>query len=79
MSFSIILLAGCAATILDYQRASTGRVPCSPTEIEISNIDKFNLGSTWVATCKGKKYYCTSKATSTGSGGFTSQTACAPE
>jgi hypothetical protein len=58
---------------------SSGRIGCSPDEIEISEPKRRGdaggglLAETWLATCRGRTYRCTSVA------GSPPDVACAPK
>jgi hypothetical protein len=55
-------------------RASTGKIGCDESDINISNDNFDDLGTrTWVATCRGKRYQCS--RTHLGKGGDISCTA----
>lgn len=57
-----VVLSACADLqgILDQSKKSVSstKIGCHPNEIEISNAAGTMTTSTWVATCKGQKYYC---------------------
>lgn len=52
------LTAGCYTP----QKLSLGSVPCYEDDIEIAE-EKSSFGSphTWIAICKGKRYYCSAR------------------
>jgi hypothetical protein len=54
---------GCAKQPETLQLYSSGRIGCSPDEIEISEAKHRVTGGvtadTWLATCRGKTYRCT--------------------
>lgn len=64
-------LAACVS-VGTYQRYSSGSVGCPPNEIGISDQSERFVGSTWTATCRGKRFYCSVPA---GGGSAT----CTPE
>lgn len=64
-------LAACVATST-YQRYSSGSVGCPPNEIAITDASERFVGSTWTATCRGQRFYCSVPA---GGGAAT----CTPE
>ena len=53
----MLIELGCATTGT-YQNASAGFVGCPPDQIKISDTSSGFGASSWVAECKGKKYYC---------------------
>ena len=55
---SSVLLVGCHAP----QKLTLGSVPCYEDEIEIIEEDaSFGSPHTWIAVCKGKRYYCSAR------------------
>ncbi|MBI2395943.1 MAG: hypothetical protein HYV09_40640 [Deltaproteobacteria bacterium] len=63
---------GCMANL---KAASSGKIGCSPSSIEIED-DKEDWGSrTWTATCKGQRYFCSATAT----GRSSADISCTPE
>jgi hypothetical protein len=64
MRSCLILLAlvfpACAG-VSSYARATAGRVGCPAGEIEISETEDDQAGPrSWVASCQGKRYACSS-------------------
>ena len=56
-------LVGCTS-IAEYQRESSGRVGCAPSDIQITDVNRPIVGSTsWTVDCKGDKYYCVKTGT----------------
>ncbi len=53
------------ASMGTYQSMTSGKVGCSPAEIQIKDIkSNYVMGiATWSADCKGLTYYCSSTAT----------------
>jgi hypothetical protein len=63
-----VLVSGCATK--GYLRSvSAGHVGCLPDEIVISDEETDLLaGTTWIATCKGRRFVCSSYRTGEKSG-----------
>lgn len=55
---------------------SSGYVGCDPSEIQVSDVRAAQGRSTWVATCKGRPFYCSSLSILT-SGGAAISMSCA--
>ena len=56
-------LCGCVS-LRTVQNLSSGKIGCPPDEIKITNLQPPGLSPmTWVAECKGIKYYCTESVT----------------
>ena len=62
MAATLVTISGCSTTA-GLKQVSSGRVGCMPAEVEISNNEQSMMGQTWVATCKGKKFTCSSSIT----------------
>jgi hypothetical protein len=70
----IIMATGCATGF--YKSSSSGQIGCPEDQIEISDVSSQLRGQTWIATCKGRRFYCNS----TSSGGMGSnQITCKEE
>jgi len=54
--------------------ASSGKVGCSPSNIQISDDEQGWGSRTWTATCNGRRYYCSATA----AGKNSSDISCAP-
>ena len=55
----VMAVSGCMS-IGTAQRISSGKIGCPPNEIIITNFQQPIISPiTWVAECKGKKYFCT--------------------
>jgi len=71
----IIFLLGCVSKS-GLRQVSAGHIGCSHNNITIldykSNL--LNTSSTWVATCKGKRFICSSYAT-----GYSGEVKCVQE
>lgn len=54
--FSALLLGGCATP----QTLSSSKIGCAPDDITITDQHlAYGVGmTTWIATCKGKRYVC---------------------
>jgi hypothetical protein len=50
--------ATACVTTLTYQRYSSGSVGCPPAEVEISDQQESMTSSSWTATCRGQRFYC---------------------
>ena len=78
-SFSVIgvvialSLAGCSTA---YKSYTSGQIGCAEDAIEITNLDQGLYNSTWVATCKGKRFFCSQTG---GSGTTVKQVTCKEE
>lgn len=76
-----VSLLGCSTRGL--QVIASGKIGCPPDEIEISNVDTGYSASTWTATCRGVRHFCSSYVSnpiSAPPGAFgTSSTSCEPE
>lgn len=58
---ALFTIFGCAGGW--YKQQSSGQIGCPEDQIEVSNVDQGMTTKTWVATCKGKKFYCSSSST----------------
>lgn len=61
MRFLLVLVAvltSACVTVGTYQRYSSGSVGCPPGEVAISDQSETFVGSTWTATCRGQRFYC---------------------
>jgi hypothetical protein len=58
----VMMTTGCATGF--YKSSSSGQIGCSQDQIEISNVSSQLRGQTWVATCKGRRFYCNSTSSS---------------
>jgi len=58
---TIFAISGCA---MHSEKASlsSGQIGCAPSQITISDDDVTFRTASWVATCKGKRFYCVRKA-----------------
>ena len=65
LALLILPVIGCSSS-RSFKQISAGRIGCLPSEIEISQKDKSKTGETWVATCKGRQYVCSSQFTEEG-------------
>lgn len=59
---SVLLLGGCATSF--YKAASSGQIGCPEEGIEITDVSHTLTTNSWVATCKGKRFYCNSVSSS---------------
>lgn len=61
VTLSALSLSGCA---MHSEKASlsSGQIGCAPSQITISDDDVTFRTASWVATCKGKRFYCVRKA-----------------
>ena len=66
-----VILSGCSTSP---KTLSAGQIGCAPSQIEISNENTDWYAETWVATCKGKKFICTSDFS-----GYSRTTSCTEE
>jgi hypothetical protein len=59
LALGLVFFMGCAST---KNVASSGQVGCPANEIVISEEDTplFGGSVSWAATCRGKKFYCSS-------------------
>lgn len=67
------LLGGCASHG-GLQAETSGRIGCSPADIEVSNKDIGWSTITWTAQCKGKTFHCVLSE-----GGGPRTTTCTPQ
>ena len=63
-------VAGCA----NLEAYSAGQIGCPPEMIKISDKSSDWYSTTWVATCKGKRFICSGQSTK-----YSSQVNCTPE
>jgi len=66
------LLVGCGGPKLE--PITAGKIGCTPDRITISNDTGWSQPRSWVATCEGKRYVCSSA-----SGGGGGDVSCSPE
>lgn len=59
-ALALILLSGCVAEISPYARATAGRVGCRAQEIDIRDEAGDKGPRSWLASCMGKNYACSS-------------------
>jgi hypothetical protein len=51
---SMLLAVGCG----DLQNVTSGHIGCAPSDITISDESSGWTSASWVATCNGKRYFC---------------------
>jgi len=65
----VMLLSGCGAWSKEQlMDVSSGKIGCSPSEIQISDHKVNATSETWVAKCEDKVYICSAVQTSSSSG-----------
>ena len=63
-AIALVSLAGLSSCVTmeqmaqGYQEHSAGHVGCQPEQITISDFVTRHIGSTWYATCDGKRFLC---------------------
>ena len=65
----LVVLCGCA-TAPAMKNLSAGQLGCSPEEIAVSHENVYGQTASWVAECRGRKYWCSA------SGGESITTSC---
>jgi len=71
----LIGISGCAAANANWaKQRSTGHVPCASDDINVHDMG--GVGTTWVAECKGRRYFCSFEYGGAFNGGRVS---CIPE
>lgn len=58
-----VLVSACSSTGW-YKQQSAGQMGCPEDDIEISNVSQGITTKTWMASCRGHKFYCSSTTTS---------------
>jgi hypothetical protein len=67
-------VSGC----VDLAAATSGQIGCKPSDIEISNDESGTGTRTWIATCHGVQYYCSSVLVTGTSGEVNCHSASSP-
>jgi hypothetical protein len=63
VTITLLIMAGCAASIPKLQVVSAGHTGCAPDDNAISNVVTQHGGLVWNATCKGTAYLCSAMDT----------------
>ena len=71
----LVALASAACATTNLAAVSSGKVGCSPSQIQIANDEGGWNGRTWTATCNGRRYFCSA----TRDGRESSDISCTPE
>jgi hypothetical protein len=61
--FVAILATACSSAGF-YKSSSSGQIGCPEDQIEISDVSSQLRGQTWIAACKGRRFYCNSTSSS---------------
>lgn len=49
------LVTGCSTS---YEKISSGAIGCAPRDITVYGVDSSHEGTSWVAVCNNRVYYC---------------------
>ncbi|MEK6706551.1 MAG: hypothetical protein AAB116_13215 [Candidatus Poribacteria bacterium] len=70
LGFITFVFFGCASL----PKLTSGKIGCPPDEIKITD-DNASIGTrTWIAKCRGKRYFCSAQAA-----GYTTDISCKEE